>query len=291
MKKIAILLFAVLPLFSFADPEYSKVLGYLVNLPSHTTDAEAIEGLKSMKVSDEAKKNVHVVTVTQMKRYELAWWMTENGYIKLETIGQMFARPFADNNTPNRMQMSSRVYTDSELLNYAKKFIETGTTVSAQDVQSIKLMNYPQLAEYVNSFLSDDQTSELNTNTLKMLLNKRPVNFADVKTHVESTNMKVPADILGYARIQTVELTQYLIDHGADVNANDVILNAINMENIDVVTFLLEKGASPCRNTTTNNDPLEYADRWISKAKSKERADKIKAMVKILKPAAKNCAK
>ncbi len=96
--------------------------------------------------------------------------------------------------------------------------------------------------------------------------------------------------MLRNARVETVELTQFLIDHGADINADDVLTNAINMGSIEVVQFLLEKGASPCRNPNTKNAPLEQAERFKSKAKSKEREDKMKAIIKVVKPAAKNCA-
>lgn len=290
MKNIIILFFLLLPVVSLADPEYSLVLRYLVNLPAETTDQEAIQGLTGMNVSDEAKKQVHTEVATQMKRYELAWWMTENGYVKLETIGDMFSRPFSDNHTPNRMQSSNRAYSDSELLDYAKKFVATGTSVTAQDAQMINGKPYPQLAEYVNSLLSSDQSQELNVNTLRALLNKRPVNVEEVKAHVLSTNTIVPKDMLRTARIETVELTQFLIDHGADIHADDVLTNAINMANIEVVQFLLDKGASPCRNPNSKNDPLEIAERFQSKAKSKERADQLKAIIKIVKPAAKSCA-
>lgn len=290
MKPLVILLFILLPIISKADPEYSKVLGYLVNLPSETQDQEAIQGLKDMNVSAEAKKSVAVIVATTMKRYELAWWMTENGYVKLENIGSMFARPFADNHTPNRTQMSSRIYSDDELLEYAKKFISTGTKVLADDVQLINGLNYPKLAEYVRSLLSSEQTNELNVKTLRELLNNRPVNFEDVKAHVNATNVVVPVDMLRYARIETVELTQFLIDHGADIHADDVLTNGINNGSVEVVKFLLEKGASPCRNPNTKNDPLEKAEHFKKKAKSKDRATKMKAIIKVVKPAAKNCA-
>lgn len=290
MKPLVILLFILLPIISKADPEYSKVLGYLVNLPSETQDQEAIQGLKDMNVSAEAKKSVAVIVATTMKRYELAWWMTENGYVKLENIGSMFARPFADNHTPNRTQMSSRIYSDDELLEYAKKFISTGTKVLADDVQLINGLNYPKLAEYVRSLLSSEQTNELNVKTLRELLNNRPVNFEDVKAHVNATNVVVPVDMLRYARIETVELTQFLIDHGADIHADDVLTNGINNGSVEVVKFLLEKGASPCRNPNTKNDPLEKAEHFKKKAKSKDRATKMKAIFKVVKPAAKNCA-
>jgi|GEM_PF-2840458 len=290
MKSLVIFLFILLPIVSKADPEYSLVLRYLVNLPSETRDQEAIQGLKDMNVSTEAKKNVAVIVATTMKRYELAWWMTENGYVKLENIGSMFARPFADNHTPNRTQMSSRIYSDDELLEYAKNFISTGTKVTADDVQLINGLNYPKLAEYVGSLLSSDQTNELNVKTLRELLNNRPVNFEDVKAHVNATNVVVPADMLRYARIETVELTQFLIDHGADIHADDVLANGINNGSVEVVKFLLEKGASPCRNPNTKNDPLEKAEHFKKKAKSKERATKMKAIIKVVKPAAKNCA-
>ncbi|MES2798974.1 MAG: hypothetical protein V4638_03090 [Bacteroidota bacterium] len=291
MKRIALIILIVLPFIAKADPEYSTVLRYLVNLPSATTDEEAIGVLKGMNVSDEAKKNVSVVVVTEMRRYELAWYMTENGYVKMENIGQMFQKPFADNNTPNKKQASSRTYTDSELVEYAKKFIETGTKVTAGNVQSIKAMNYPQLAAYVNGFLSDDQTTELNVNTLRTLLNKRPVSFEEVKQHVLSTNTLVPLDMLRTARIETLELTQFLIEHGADIHADDVLVNAINMGSIDVVKFLVEKGASTCRNVNTKNDPLENAERFMSKAKSPERKDKMQEMIKYIKPFSKKCPK
>jgi hypothetical protein len=290
MKSLVIFLFILLPIVSKADPEYSLVLRYLVNLPSETRDQEAIQGLKDMNVSTEAKKNVAVIVATTRKRYELAWWMTENGYVKLENIGSMFARPFADNHTPNRTQMSSRIYSDEELLEYAKNFISTGTKVTADDVQLINGLNYPKLAEYVGSLLSSDQTNELNVKTLRELLNNRPVNFEDVKAHVNATNVVVPADMLRYARIETVELTQFLIDHGADIHADDVLANGINNGSVEVVKFLLEKGASPCRNPNTKNDPLEKAEHFKKKAKSKERATKMKAIIKVVKPAAKNCA-
>lgn len=292
MKNLAILLFLLLPIISLADPEYSLVLRYLRDIPSHTTDQEAIEGLKKMNVSDEAKKDVHVEVVTQMKRYELAWYMTENGYIKLSTIGQMFSKPFSDDiNVPNKKQMSSRIYSDSELLDYAKKFIATGTEVTPGDVQAIKAKGtYPQLSEYLNGLLSADQVDELNVNTLRQMLVKRPVNFEEVKLLITSTNTPAPADALTFARIETVELTQFLLDHGADLNADHVLVNGINMGNIEVVQFLLDKGANPCRNATTKIDPLENAERFMKNAKSKERQEKLKEIIKIVKVANKNCA-
>lgn len=292
MKNITILLFLLLPLISLADPEYSLVLRYLVNLPSETTDKEAIEGLKRMNVSDEAKKDVGVGVATVMKRYELAWYMTENGYVKLGTIGEMFATPFADNHTPNRIQMSGRIYSETELLEYAKKFIQTGTKVTAGDVQGIKAKGtYPQLAEYLNSLLSDNQVDELNSNTLRQMLVKRPVNFEEVKSLINSTGTSAPKDALAFARIETVELTQLLLDNGADLKADNVLVNGINMGNVEVVQFLLDKGADPCRNETTKIDPLETAERFMNKAKTKERQENLKKIIKILKPATKNCPK
>jgi hypothetical protein len=120
-------------------------------------------------------------------------------------------------------------------LEIVRLLLDRGANINHRDYTN----NTPlQRSIYVDQeFLTDYQHDENYNEIIKLLVNRG----ADLNT----INNYNETPLSGLIWENNIELIQFLIDNGADVNFNNPILLAIRRNNIEIVRLLLDNGANP----------------------------------------------
>ena len=291
---------------SFADPnpERSELIRFLISIPADLSDQDVIAQLKQKNYSSETKSTVHVQMAFQTKRYDLAYFMLNDGYIKPASIMEFFSKPFADNYTKSNVVISNHVYSKEQIIDYLQLFIDNGVKVN-NDILGLYNDPYdPNKTEYfyyLAKYIPDSDRVEFDSEHLRLALCKKVQDINEVQGLMNNSQAVVGKDILTKISLNNLEIVKLLIDKGADVNYSSPktewssqgfspLFISLAHRNVDIVKLLLEKGADPCfKLDGSDRDALYYAKDFQKKAKSDQAKKNAKIITGIIKNAMKEC--
>lgn len=132
-----------------------------------------------------------------------------------------------------------------ECLNNLRIFIELGGDPN--------IPNENKITPLINACCTIDD----NVPVVEMLL----ANGASIN-HVTGNHLSTESALNAAIQDENIDLVQYLIRQGADVNIDASIMTAISIEDIDIIKLLVEKGATINRSINRNGEnDLAFAKR------------------------------
>ena len=291
--------FSLIGISQYTDTD---VRVYLNNSSPHLSDEEMINKLISFELTDKVKKNVPTSTAMTLRRYKLAEYMLINGYDRegLKLSG-MYSKPFACGTTKSSLQPSKQVYSDDDILQHTKIFMDLGIEPDSYLIIYLKkdVQKNSKIIDYVYPKLTEEEKATLEQNDFHYLFNDVNVDIATLQKVLDTSRAVMKHEYLIRACSRSVQLVEFCLKNGADINGKEFsetpIFYAVQQPDIEIVKYVLSKGGNICDISSRNVTNLEIAKRALKNSKyhkrSPEEMRKQKEVIAYVKTISATCPK
>lgn len=298
---ITTLLFFLIAFSSFSQPTYeqrlamaqnkesapAKDIRYLLHHSSRDkSDAELIEMLESIKMTDAAKKNVSIGSAFTLRRYELAKHMTENGYGLPTTMSSLFSKPFSDG-VKNSMQPSNQIFTDEQMMEYMNFFAQKGMEVDVQCINYLEIKKKLRLKQHAISLLTPTGKTKFDEAQIIAEIRNKTTDYTKVDSILAQSEYTLDSNFLFQFSMFPLEKIKEIRAIGGNINSTNsrgdtFLMACIKHARPHIVSYLInDPEINLCATNKRGENVLYYLK---SKASgSLKKADNYKSLVKKVK--------